>query len=148
MPQFVHPIQGFEVEVMVWDPQPTATNKVISMEGWDWFIIGSADILIDNTAGAVAANAQIFTQWGGVNLLSTLSATAAAIGGIQRTMFHLMGGLVNPPAQYNNVTLGLIVNPNASTITVGFTLGDAGTRLSKGSLLVYGTRRRTNKPKP
>lgn len=144
MRDIIHPLAGFEVRVIPWADQTTAQNVVINMEGWDWFVVLSADVVINNTGGAVGATGTVFTQFGGLNVMRAVNSLTAGVGATQATFFAVLGGALSLAGVINAVVLPLIINPNASTINIGFFGGDAGTRITKGSVTILGLQRTTN----
>lgn len=147
MPQFIHPLGGFELEVFPWPDRSDAQNQVFNMEGWEWYSVFAVDMIINNTGGAVSANGQVFTQWGGVNVTRMISGTGVGAGatlnlfwGLQSVAGSVAGVLTTSAIPWN-------VQPQGATLNIGFTGGDAGTRLNKGSVVVIGKKFRSREHK-
>lgn len=146
MRELIHPIGGFETAILGWPRQSPATPVQISMEGWLWYVILYADVTIDNSLGAVVANAHIFTTYTQLNPMRAMSGIAAGVGAIQETLFGVgsasfTGGAGNP----NTTSLPLVVNPNAANLTVAWIGGDAATRVNTGWVSIIGLKRNTMK---
>lgn len=144
MRDLIHPIGGFEIATLTWVKQAPATAVSLNMEGWLWYMILFADVIIDNTGGAVAANAHVFTLNTGVSAMRALSGITAGAAASQETFFGLASasftaGAGNP----NTSSLPLVFVPNASSLNVSFIGGDAATRVDRGSVTIIGLKRNT-----
>lgn len=143
MRDLVHPLAGFETSVIPWFPQLTANNVVIGMEGWEWFLLSSVDMTIDNTGGGVSATPLIFTSFGGQNVVRAVASVAALAGGSTAAYFGLLSSIVNLAGVLQSVSLPFVFNPQGSTINISFGGGDGATRIGKGSCVVHGIKRST-----
>lgn len=139
MREIIHPIGGFEVAVLSWVKQANAAAVSFSMEGWAWWMVFAVDLAIDNTGGAVAAQAAINGTFSNGNTFRAISGVAAGIGASQASVFSLgVTGYTTGAGNPNVVPLPFAINPNGTTLVVGYLGGDAGTRVDKGTLCVYG----------
>lgn len=142
---FILPMQGFEVVSSTMKAPTGNQTRRLDMAAWEWFVIASVNISINNVASAIDVNAIVIVQWGVVNLIEMRSPVIAAATAAQVFFAQGISQFVAIAASWHAVPLPLVYCPGDVALFCGASGGDGNTVVQDMTFTVYGKLKRARR---